>query len=110
VSARIRSSRALALLLSLALGGIATPLAHQVDHLIDLWSGAPATDLIATTPDSGSTTHDCELCEVRLASTGPDTSERAQLEALPEIEAATPTTVAHQPLRSFDGRAPPTQA
>jgi hypothetical protein len=104
----MRSSRALALLLALALGGIATPLAHQLDHLIDLWSAAPDTDLIATTPDSGSTTHDCELCEVRLAATGTGASERAQFDALPEIEAATPTTVTHQPLRSFDGRAPPT--
>jgi hypothetical protein len=107
---RRHTHRALALLLIFGIGGLGTPLAHQLDHLIELWSHEAPADVVATAPDSSKTVHGCELCEVRLAAIELDVPERTAdgSLALPEVPA--PQVVPTQLLRAFDGRAPPALA
>lgn len=90
-----------------AIGGVGTPLAHQLDHLIESWSPEAAIDVVATAPDASQTVHECELCEVRLAAVELDAAERTPGGSLALSEVRAPQAVPAQPLRAFDGRAPP---
>ncbi len=105
-----RAIRALTLLLAFGLGGIALPIAHEVDHLLDARDTEVVEDGQLVDAEHEKFGHDCELCEVRVAATSGTDSFAAKLSAVDLASPEVPETVQTSSDRCFDGRAPPARA
>ena len=101
-----RRYSALLFLLAFALGGIALPAAHQVDHFLE-GAQAPLHHEASLLPTNYGSQHDCSLCDVKL------TAEDAQHSSASLVSVTTePAAIPHEwmlkvSVRMFDGRAPP---
>jgi len=105
----VRSSSkisALLFLFAFALGGVAVPLAHELDHYLD-GADAPVHHEASLLPVANDVRHDCTLCDVKLAAT--DTLHPAPLATAHPAEppATAPDRMLATSVRTFDGRAPP---
>jgi hypothetical protein len=99
--------RAVLFLLAFALGGLALPVAHQLDHLLHRTAEAPVhADAVLETTRSVQL-HDCELCEVRLAAATLEAPGDAAVATVPLLSAPAPERILSISPRAFDGRAPP---
>jgi hypothetical protein len=99
--------RALTLLLAFGLGGLAVPLAHEIDHLLDGPTEVASQEVGVVGDEEESGAHDCTLCDVRF------TAEKGSVEASVPATYASPeapelvSPLARGPTRAFSGRAPP---
>jgi hypothetical protein len=100
--------RALTLLLAFGLGGLAVPLAHEIDHLLDGRTEVASQEVGVVGDEEEPGAHDdCTLCDVRF------TAEEASAEASVPATYASPeapelvSPLARGPTRAFSGRAPP---
>jgi len=99
--------RAVALLLAFGLGGLALPLAHEVDHLLDGLPAAATQEAGVLGDEDAASGHDCTLCDVRFAALdAAAVGSTAAAYALPDAHAPV-SPLARAPALAFSGRAPP---